>query len=63
MRTSENSKIRGEREERKNLDQATEDRPNIMKQTYDESLEWSTQPDLNRELCLFDLDETIVEYN
>lgn len=33
------------------------------KQTYDESLEWSTQPDLNRELCLFDLDETIVEYN
>ncbi|KAL7459807.1 hypothetical protein ACHAWC_011583 [Mediolabrus comicus] len=37
---------------------------NLMKQTYDESLEWSTQsPDLNRELWLFDLDETIVNYN
>ena len=37
---------------------------NTMKQTYDDSLEWSTQsPDLNRELWLFDLDETIVNYN
>ena len=37
----------------------------IMRQTYDDTLTWSlTQvPDLDKELWLCDLDETIVEYN